>query len=142
MADEAVILNLAGQPKGVPISFTIAQGESVEKGTLMALSGEYMVRKSSAYGDIFAGIADAEKKAGEGTTIGLWTKGVFDLKASGAAILTGTPVLLSGVNIIASVENSEVSGSAVARGVAFGKALEDATTATAETIAVAIGIYS
>ena len=75
MANEAVILSLAGQPKGVPINFTVDSGISIEKGTLMQLSGAAAVRADAttltSSGKIFVGIAATEHVSGAGTTLGL-----------------------------------------------------------------------
>ena len=132
MANEATIVELMGQPKGVPVRFTCADGTGIEKGTILWLDDARSVSGVSATLEPFAGIASVEKVASDGsTTIGCWTKGIFDMYAA-SAISAGDPVVLSGQNM--------VSGASVAPiNQVIGIALEDATAA--ETIQVAVGIY-
>jgi len=133
MANEAVKLNQGGiTAPGRPISFTISDNFTVEKGTLMKLSGAYTCAAAIGTGEAFAGITNTEKVAGDGsTTIGVDTMGVFDILAGGT-INNGAIVCMSGANQIrACIAADLLTGAAV------GKALEAATAGT--TIAVAVG---
>ena len=134
MANEAVILELVGQPSGEPIRFSVEDGTTIEKGTLMKMSGSDMYAlASSADGDIFAGIAATEKVANDGsTTLGLWTKGLFDLKSNTGTLTMGKMVKLSGANLIAGIETGQETFS-------LGKVLEAGTAN--EVVRVAVGIY-
>lgn len=135
MANEAVIIELMGQPKGMPVRFTVADGTGIEKGTICKMSDPRTAAASAADNDVFAGIAATEKVASDGsTTLGLYTCGIFDLTDSGAGITVGSTVNIGGANlIIASAAADLLTGSVV------GKALE--TAAAGEVIAVAVGIY-
>jgi len=133
MANEAVTIELAGQPKGVPIRFAVADGTGIAKGTILKLTDPRTAAASSS-ADIFAGIASTEKVASDGSTsLGAYTKGIFDIKDSGAGITAGAVVSLAGANLIKTAVASELL-----TGAAFGKALE--TAAAGEVIAVAVGI--
>ena len=137
MANEAVIISLTGQPKGRPISFTVADSHAVEKGALMGLfdpmtcSGTLLADKGVA----FAGIAATEKVASDGQVkLGLWTEGIFDLVADADGITVGHTAALSGTNqVFTAVAGSLLDGKVV------GRALE--TGSASEAIAVAVGIY-
>ena len=134
MADEAVIIEVYDNP----VRFTVADGTGIEKGTVMQLSTDpRTITATSAACQNFAGIAAEEKVASDGaTSIGVYTKGIFDLKCSGGAIAVGDWVITSGANLIASAgQDPDMSGAII------GKALETAAAGTAETIAVAVGIY-
>jgi hypothetical protein len=135
MANEAVIIELMGQPKGKPLRFTVADGAGIEKGTICKMTDPRTAVVSSADNDVFAGIASTEKVASDGSvTLGLYTCGIFDLKDSGSGITAGAVVNIGGANlVIASGAADLLTGSVV------GKAME--TASAAEVIAVAVGIY-
>lgn len=155
MTGEAVIVELAGQPKGVPIRYNIADTVAIEKGTLLGISGaavnryadardgEFVIATARAAADShpFAGIAATEKVANDGqTTIGCWTKGLFDLTAVSkfggeGAIRPGTLVVLSGTNLIRAAIATDVISGAI-----LGKAMED--IAAAGVGQVAVGVYN
>ena len=134
MTNEAVILELYGQPSGEPIRFSVCNEAGIEKGTLLAISGADLY----AYKDTanpttakFAGIAATEKVANDGsTTLGLYTKGIFDVVASGV-IAIGELVGLSGGCVRTSLPG-DLSGGCV-----VGKALE--TSSVGEVIRVKVG---
>lgn len=134
MANEAVILELFGQPSGEPIRFSVVNSVGLEKGTIMKLSGaDLYAEASSANGDLFAGIVSTEKVASDGsTTLGLYTKGIFDLKNDGGTLAMGDRVKISGANTIAKIETGEEVR-------VLGVSLE-ATTAS-EVGRVAVGVY-
>ena len=134
MANEAVIVELING--GEPISLTVADGATIEKGTLLQLTDPRTGSASAAL-ETFAGIAAAEKVISDGaTTLAVWTKGVFDLVATaGPAISAGQLVRLSGANLIAAANlASHISG-----GYIIGKALESTAAGTTETIQVLVG---
>ena len=132
MANEAVILELFGQPKGEPLTWTVENTTGIEKGTICSISGADLTAcASSDDGEYFAGIASTEKVASDGsTTLGLWTKGVFDLKHDAGTSVIGDLVKISGANLIATIETGEEK-------YAFGRALEAASES--EVIRVAVG---
>ena len=152
MADEAVIIELLGNPKGEPLRFTCADAIGIEKGTLLRMvdprtvTAAKLLSVSTAWGNRpFAGIANSEKVASDGqVTIGVWTKGIFDIKFSGAATLpqVGEAISLSGGNMcgIAHRILKDISGAKFwTSGAIVGRALE--TGGAQETIAVAVGMY-
>ena len=134
MANEAVIIELLGNG-GDPVRFTVADGATIEKGTLLKLTDPRTAIASSADNDPFCGIAAAEKVASDGSvTLAAYTKGIFDLKDSGSGITVGATVNVGGANlVIASAAADLLTGSVV------GRALE--TASAAEVIAVAVGVY-
>jgi len=123
-----------------PIDFTCADGNGIEKGTLLKLSDPRTVEASTATGEVFAGIAAREKIANDGRTqIAVFRRGVFDLTlATGSTCTAGELVILSGANLIASI-NDYAGGvaTAIASGYVVGKALE--TGSSGETIEVEVG---
>ena len=140
MANEAVIINLLGQPTGEPIRYSCDEDIAIEKGTLMVLSGAQTAAKSANEDFPFLGIAATEYAvdtavSGAGT-IGVWTKGVFDLMvdAAGTVPVVGQLVTLSGANTITAGAATDYE-----LGKAVGRALEGGTLNTA--CAVAVGLY-
>lgn len=139
MANEAVIIELLGNA-GNPVRFTVADATGISKGVLCKLTDPRTAAAASADGDAFAGIAATDKEAGDGaTTLALYTKGIFDLRFDGGSstVSAGYLVKISGANLIAVIND----GVYEARRGTVGKALESAATGTAETIAVAVGVY-
>jgi hypothetical protein len=134
MANEAVIIELLGNG-GDPVRFTVADGATIEKGTLLKLTDPRTGIATSADNDPFCGIAAAEKVASDGSvTLAAYTKGIFDLKDSGSGITAGATVNVGGANlVIASAAADLLTGSVV------GRALE--TASAAEVVAVAVGVY-
>ena len=138
MANEAKILTLYGQPKGEPINFTIADGEAVEKGQIMKMSGAYTVAPAEGDNDIIAGIASSEKVANDGsTTIGVWTRGIFDVLVQGAVAI-GDDITLSGTAAAGTAANILKKYTTVdnEKGYVLGKALEEVSATNEDTIAV------
>ncbi len=101
MANEAVIIEL---PRNInPIMRTCADGTTIEKGTLLKLSGANIVISSPLNSQAFGGIAAAEKTASDGSTqIPVYMNGCFDLLvATGSAGVTcGAAVTMSGANAV------------------------------------------
>ena len=133
MANEAVIIEL-GPNGGKPQRFTVANGTAITKGCLLQLSGDYTASASSGSGDVFAGIAAADKEASDGATeIAAYTEGIFDItNSAGAEITLGNIVTISGANFI----RSAVAGDLLT-GAVVGKALEAGSPS--EVIRVDIG---
>ena len=131
MANEAVIIELLGNG-GDPIRFTVADGATIEKGTLLKLADPRTASASSSDGDICVGIAAAEKVANDGsTTLAAYTNGIFDLTDSGSGISVGLPVTIGGANLIKAAAAGEAE-----TGDIFGYALE--TASASEVIAVRV----
>lgn len=131
MANEAVIIELLGNG-GDPIRCTVADGTTIEKGTLIKLTDPRTGIATSADNDPFFGIAAHEKVASDGsTTLSCYTNGIFDLVDSGAGITVGAIVNVGGANlVVASAAADLLTGSVV------GKALE--TASASERIAVRV----
>ena len=107
MANEAVTIELLGNG-GDPIRYTVADANAIPKGTLMYLSADPRTMAiSSAQGQFFCGIAASEKVANDGQTeIAVYTNGIFDLKATTAAITLGNYCKLGGANLIAAADEA------------------------------------
>lgn len=142
MANEAVIVEFQAEPTGCGTSFTCVDGVAISGGTLLKLldarrvSGGEFIPTSTVAG--FAGIAAADKEAGDGaTTITVYTQNVIaDIVASGA-ITAGSPVILSGTNTVAQAGTVALLNGAISGGFVVGRALETATDG--ERINVEIG---
>jgi|TARA_R100000501_G_C2624632_1_gene117920 hypothetical protein len=131
MANEAVIIELLGEPKGHAIRHTVADGAGIAKGTLLKLTDPRTAVATSADNDPFGGIAAEEKTASDGiTNLGAYTFGIFDIKAS-AGVTVGERVSVSGANTLTKVAAPDLLFSDV------GIALE--TASTNEVIAVLVG---
>lgn len=134
MANEAVIIELLGWPKGNPIRYTIANGSAgtdIAKGTLMKITDPRTIAATSADNDPFAGILAFEKEGGDGsTTSSVYTHGIFDLKDSGAGVTVGEKVSIAGANTVSKVAAADLLFADV------GTALE--TASASEVIAVLV----
>ena len=97
MANEAVTIELLGN-KGDPIRYTVVDGVTIEKGTIMEMEDNRTAKKISAANKPIAGIAAAEKVANDGaTTIAVYTNGIFDLTiGSGQVTVIGSDVVSNG----------------------------------------------
>lgn len=118
MANEAVLIT----ETHFPVNKICADGLSIEKGTLLTLSGANEVRATTASdsGTIFGGIAFGEKIANDGiTSISVYDRGKFSIiGASGGSITLGEIVAISGANSIRTATAANI-----ASGAAVGKAL-------------------
>jgi hypothetical protein len=133
MANEAVIIELLGNG-GDPIRFTVADGATIEKGTLLKISDPRTAAATSADGDLFVGIAAAEKVADDGaTTIAAYTNGIFDIKDGNAGITVGNMCKINGANTIAPLDTDTGE---LQQAECVGMALE--TAAANEVIAVRV----
>jgi len=132
MANEAVIIELLGEPKGHAIRHTVANGTTIAKGTLLKLTDPRTAIATSADNDPFAGVAAEEKTAADGVTnIGAFTFGIFDMTATAAGITVGERVSIGGTNLISKVAAADLLFSDV------GIALE--TFSASEVGAVLVG---
>ena len=133
MADEAVIIELLGNG-GDPVRYTVADGTTIEKGTIMELEDPRTMKKVSGAGVVVAGIAAAEKVASDGSvTLAVYTNGIFDLKCGGSGTATlGSYVRSAGsdntITVSTTLDNET--------GKSIGKALE--TGENSEVIAVRV----
>lgn len=142
MTNEAVIVELHGN-EGDAIDFTVADGTAISKGSVLEiLEPRTATKTTGTAGDVhgthyFAGIAATDKEADDGATnLGVYTKGIFDLKTNGSpAISAGQTVIISGANTI-TLNDVDVGEN---DGMIIGKALEDVADGTDETIEVIIG---
>ena len=94
MADEAVKITLLGNA-GDPVTYTVAAGTAIPKGSLMYLSASPQVAlATSGAGQVFVGIASVEKTATDGVTeLACWTHGLFDMTCGAAeSMVLGAPV--------------------------------------------------
>lgn len=135
MANEA-ILRVETAP---PINATVMDTNAIEKGAILVLSDPLTVSGGTALGtgNIFGGIAAAEKIAKDGKTkMPVYMDGIFDLvTASGGAVTIGQIVTNSGANLIRTATEAEI-----AAGKGIGKALETrAEESEAERIQVFVG---
>jgi len=139
MANEASIIELLGNGGDV-VRYTVADGTAISAGSLMVVSEPRTIAKSSnpvTSTEFFVGVAAADKEASDGsTTLGVYTKGIFDMYCfSAGAVTAGTLVVISGGNTVVQALDDTIETA----GCIVGKALEDAGAATAERIAVLIG---
>src|SRR3990167_11159366 len=130
MANEATLRHFISNP----IDFTVADGATIEKGTVCKLTDPRTAAASSA-ADVFAGIAAVEKVASDGSVLlSCYVTGIFDMTCNAnAGITAGSAVSLSGANLIKLATEAEV-----VTGAAFGKALE--TASASEVVQVLIGM--
>ena len=135
MANEAIIVEL--DPNAQIVDFTTTDGAAISGGALCILIDPRVASGSivSSTGDAVAGIAAADKKANDGAlNIGMYQKGVFDLKINATETITlGDEVAISGANLIRAATDAEASS-----GKSFGRALE--TGAASEVIEVRVNL--
>jgi len=134
MADEAVLVQLR---EATLFQVTVANGTSIEKGTVLKWSADpNTAAASTADGDLFAGILAEEKVASDGQTeVAVWrAHSVVTLKTSaGGTAVLGAPVKIDGANLIDVADDDTIENS----GQVVGIALE--TGGNAEVIQVLLG---
>ena len=131
MANEAILVQ---QLEARLLEVTVADGATIEKGTILKWSDPNTGAASSADGDIFCGIAANEKVANDGQTrLAVWRHGVFDIKDSGAGVTAGAPVKINGANLIATADAACPDGLKEIVGIAM------QTGAASEIIEVLVG---
>jgi hypothetical protein len=100
-------------------SFTVADGASIEKGTLMKLSDPNTVAASDGDADIIAGVLKVEKVASSGITqAAVWTRGVFKATAGGSitvgdALITNASTGAANELVTAGVNAENIVGRAL-----------------------------
>lgn len=89
---------------------TIANNTGIAKGTVLYFSADpNTAAASSAADQSFAGIAVEEKVANDGITeIGAAMDGVWDMKATAAAITLGVAVAIGGANLIVAADAADL----------------------------------
>lgn len=81
--------------------YTVADGATIERGTLLKLTTPNTAAACSADNDVFGGIAWMEKVASDGTTeIVAALDGVWGILTSAATITIGNQVTINGANEI------------------------------------------
>lgn len=129
MANEATLVTQTS----IPINFTVADGVTIEKGTVLKMADPMTASASSALRDTFAGIAAAEKIASDGVTkLAVYRRGIFKMYLSGSATI-GDPLITSETanHVYSALGSAYVSGSRI-----LGCALETGTSG--ETILVEV----
>ena len=110
MANEAVIIELLGHHRGRPITYVVADGTGIAKGTVLKIvaGAPGRLAAASAGDDNFAGIAAFEKVKSDGsTTLTAYTHGIFDMVNGAAADLTaGMRCDVNGINLISKCDAS------------------------------------
>ena len=133
MANEAIMVQ---QLEERLLECTVADGATIEKGTLLKLTDPNTGVASGADGDIFLGIAAYEKVASDGSTrMSVWRSGVFDLKDSGSGVTVGDIVKLAGANLIATADDDTIEKSGEIVGIAL------QTGSASEVIEVLVGAW-
>jgi len=111
MANESSIVELGGNG-GKVMNFTVGDN-TIIKGALLTLVDPRTASGATGVSSNFAGVAAADKEVGDGaTTLGLYTDGVFLMSTSGATIVAGNNVMLSGANFV-DVANAAASGAQI-----------------------------
>ena len=107
----------------LPISFTVADSASIEKGDFVKLTTPMTVALTSADNDIFGGIAAEEKITLDGKTkIGVYRRGYFKVEVGTAGATCGKDGVISAKN-----ELTDYTSNDNELGYAFGKFLETGT---------------
>jgi hypothetical protein len=126
MANEAVIIELLGSPKGHPVRFTCADGATIEKGTFLELDDPRTVAANGNDNAPFVGFAAAEKVASDGaTTITAYTYGIFDILTDAGTDNAGALLANSGTANTAQTADA----ADLLQGSVIGMVLEDAGNA-------------
>lgn|SRR3990167_4417689 len=137
MANEAALRDRLAHP----IDFTVADGTGIEKGAILALTDpRTAVAPTVLATQALAGIAAREKVASDGRTrLSIFTKGIFDMTASGAITVGNAVVSAHDANYPNTVAKAlgltnPASGAAI-----LGYALETASDAEVIQIYVDVG---
>jgi hypothetical protein len=100
--------------------YTVADGATIERGTLLKLTTPNTAAACSADNDVFGGVAWSEKVASDGTTeITAALDGVWGMLTSAATITIGNQVTINGANEIKIYSTLDEE-----KGYVVGKALE------------------
>jgi len=124
MVNEAVIIELLGFPKGLPIRYTIAAGTSgtdINELTLMKITDPRTIVVTAADNDPFAGILVQEHEGGtSATTASVYTFGIFDLKLTTATTAVGDKLSVGGTNLVSKVAAADLLFADVGTGLEAG----------------------
>ena len=83
----------------LPIAFTVADGDSIEKGDFLQLTDPMTVSLSSGAHNLFGGIAAEEKIASDGKTkIAVYREGIFRVEAGTSGVTVGKQVVIEAKN--------------------------------------------
>jgi hypothetical protein len=127
------IIELLGEPRGIPIRYTCAD-VAIPKGTALQITDPRTASAQTGTADAFAGVAAFEKAVDGSLTITAYTKGIF-LATSGAAVTVGARLIpATEANKVIIADAAGILKSCV------GTALE-ATAGDAETLAIMLGGY-
>ena len=103
----------------IPISFTVADGAGIEKGSVLMMSDLNTVAVTTGDTDVVAGIAAEEKIANDGkTSIAVYTRGIFKGYAGlagctvGHALITDTATGAANELVSADVNSENIVGRA------------------------------
>jgi hypothetical protein len=122
MANELIIIELLGYEPGCPISYTVADGAGIAKGTLMQLTDPRTASAHSGASQPIIGVAAAEKVASDGQTrLAVYTNGIFDVTAAAAGVTAiGNICMCSATANMITMAN----GAGILGGYVIGQALE------------------
>ena len=97
MADETQIIELHGNG-GDPIRVTVAEDAGIAKGAILSVANPRTAAVAGA-NESFIGIAASEKVAGDGsTTLAVYTKGIFNMRADAAGHAAGVRLTTGAAN--------------------------------------------
>lgn len=112
---------------GNPIRYTVADGVSVSKGSVLYLTDERIASGAALGTAPVAGVAAMDKIANDGSTsISVWTDGIFEATAS-AAIAVGNPIAMDSLtnNTLITPASAQLGSGAITIGYAMGTAAAD-----------------
>lgn len=120
MSDEAILVDRIADP----INFSCVE-LAMNKGTIVQLSGARGVKATDSTDDVVIGITGREKIVADGRlSVPVFLEGIFRCKvAVGATIPIGTPVAMSGANLIKELTTDDDED-----GFILGRALEAGTS--------------
>ena len=120
------------------VSFTVADGTGIEKGSLLKLTDPRTAILSTGDIDAICGIASEEKVANDGkTSIGVYMRGIFICTAGGS--ITVNDLLMT--NSASGAANEVITATTAAVGShAFALALESATDTQTLKVLLNVGI--
>lgn len=106
------------------IPMACAEGDSIPKGTVLALTNPFTVIATTNVNDLFGGIAAEEKIGGDGkTTIAVHRTGLWKVECGTNGVTIGLPIVIDdGAN-----EFTDTVANDNDLGYVFGTALETAT---------------
>lgn len=99
---------------------TVASGTDIPKGTILKLATPETYSASTGTGDVFGGIANADKEGDDpSTSLGAWENGIYEFTASGA-IIAGQKVKTAdpGQYVMAALDADVTSSYSIIVGVA------------------------